>query len=238
MPRPQSKSKKDTVSFSPAVYLNHIMGLASLVAWHASWCGDQGTTEIKGPLLTAALLPSQRFAIGVPTGGGVRYGRRPFLAVQPEEAQFIKRLCWARAWADRSSRRLVLVTQKVLGDRDTLEDIPAMGFALTLDVEEKFQWLEKSSRLESRLLWFDEDGYHVSSGKTLASIPLQPLSPGGELFSEGSLSQERSLRDLVNEKLEKTNRLYMPYEGRALDVPREFRDLVTPFRSEKVAQNQ
>ena len=233
MSRLPSRASKSSVAFDSKVYLNHLMGLTALLAWKARWDRTSSAVAFKGPVLSAQLLPSQRFAFGFPTAKSL-YGRTPFLAVQRDEAQFIKRLQWSRAWLDHEKQQLVLVTQKVLGDGDHLEDLPAMGLALTVDVPQKLEWLSKHPRLEARSLWFDEDGHHVSAGLPLAKWSLRRLEGTDSLFPEGALSQERSLRELIEDKLSKTNRMYLPYQGSALSVPSDFQDLVSPFQADRV----
>lgn len=226
-------SRTASVRFDPNHYLAHLVGLTALLAWKARWDASPGAVEMEGPLMVAGLFPSQRFALGFPTRKGA-YGRYPFLAIQGDEAPFFRRLRWSRAWVDRDAGRLVLATRKVQGDGETLEDLPAMGLALSVDLPLKLDWLAKSPRLEARPLWFNEDGHHVGGGLPMAQWDVRTRAPGEPLFPEGALSQERSLRDILDSKIEETNRLYSPYQGQAVAVGQDFRDLVAPFRPEAV----
>lgn len=230
-----SRAHKSSVAFNSQAYLAHLMGLTALLAWKTRWEKTSSTIDFKGPLVVAPLLPSQRFALGFPTAKS-RYGRTPFLAVQQDEAQFIKRIHWAGAWIDQEKSQLILTTQKVLGDGDHLEDLPAMGLVLAVDVPQKLEWLARHSRLDARALWFDEEGHHVSGGLPMAKWSLRRLTSSDSLFPEGALSQERSLKELLAEKFNQTNRSYLPYQGSQLDVPSDFRDLVSPFRADQIKQ--
>ena len=232
---PRLTRTSGAVAFNSKVYLDHLMGLAALLSWAHRWEGRAQHVNIKGPWVHAAQLPSQRFALGFPNRAvGAKYGAEPFLATQQDELLFVKRLRWAAAWVNVADRQLMLTTQKVLGDGQFVEDLPAMGLALTVDVPQKLEWLIAKKRLVARSLWFDEDGYHVSGGLPLADMPLRPFVSMDEVFPSGALSQERSLKDLIDDRLEKTNRSYLPYDGQGVSIPRELQELVEPFSAEKV----
>ena len=229
---PRLRPAKPAARFSPAGYLDHLMGLSVLLSWRARWLSIKAPCDLKGPMLVLGSLPSQRFALGFPRQP--RYGRYPFLAVQPEEEMFFRRIRWASAWLDLQASRLVLATEKVLGDADTLEDIPAMGFSIWFDHPAKLQALEGVGRIVARSLWFDEEGAHVASGKPMASLRLSVLGEGQSPFPPGACAQERSLSEMVADRLSRTARDYLPYQGSQVQVPGEFRELVEPFRPDQV----
>ena len=232
---PRKTRTSGTVVFEPKAYLDHLMGLVALLSWAHRWDGQSSHIAFKGPWIHAALLPSQRFALGFPNPAvSARYGRLPFLATQKDEALFVRRLHWAGAWADPQNSRLLLTTQKVLGDAEHLEDLPALGISLSVDVPQKLEWLLKKPRLAARSLWFDEDGHHVAGGLPMAEMPLKPFVSMEEVFPAGALSQERSLKDLIQERLDRTNRDYLPYNGQQFAIPNEFKELVDPFQAERV----
>lgn len=230
MARPQSRTRSQ--EFDPKTYLGHLTGLSLLLAWQSRWARLRSQVRLEGPVLKLDLLASQRFALGFPTRP--KYGRIPFLAVQPDERLFFERLCWAGAWVDFSDARLVLTTQKVLGDGENVEDIPAMGLSIAFDHEKKLEALSRSSRLVVRSLWFDEEGPHVAAGLPMANMSLKAVGHGESVFPPGACEQERSLQDIVASRLARTNRDYMPYEGSTVAVPGSFRDLVDPFDASKV----
>ena len=225
--------------FSAPSYMSHLIGLVALLGWRSRWeeiSYLSPLVSLRGPVLQVGLVASQRFVLGFPARGRALYGKTPFLAVQPEEAQFFRRLQWSRAYVCLDTRCLILVTHKVLGDDDTLEDLPAMGFSIEFDEVRKLELLAKSKGLDVRTLWFDEEGHHIGSGRPLTSVPLRVLAPGESPFPAGSLSQARSLRDMIGDKLERTNRLYLNFVPGAHmpAVPREFQDMVTAFDSTTV----
>lgn len=231
MARPQSRRRPQ--GFDPKTYLDHLTGLSLLLSWQSRWQRLRVGVRLEGPMIHLDLLSSQRFAIGFPTRP--KYGRHPFLAVQPDETLFFRRVCWAGAWVDLPGSRLVLTTQKVLGDGENVEDMPAMGVSIAFDHERKLEVLGASSRLMVRSLWFDEEGPHVAAGLPMANLPLKVLSAGESVFPPGACDQERSLDDLVAARLALTNRDYLPYEGSAPLVSGDFKDLVNPFDASKVA---
>lgn len=243
MYRPSSRT--NSVPFESKAYLSHLMGLTALLAWKSRWDRVSGAVAFKGPLLVAQLLASQRFALGFPVAKQKKYGRNPFLAVQNDEEQFIKRMAWSQAWLDETNRRLILVSQKVMGDGENLEDLPAMGLVLTVDASEKLEWLGRKPVLEARSLWFDEEGHHVGAGLPLASWPLRRWTSDQALFPEGALSQERNLREILEDKIQRNNRSieekiqqangsYLPYGGRAPNISSDFQDLVAPFQADRI----
>ncbi len=224
-------SLSSPAAFSAPDYMNHLIGLVSLLSWRSRWeeiSYLSPLVTLSGPVMELGLVASQRFVLGFPQRGSV-YGKKPFLAIQPEETQFFSRLRWSKAFVSVSQRRLLLVTQKVMGDDDSLEDLPSMGFAIEFDDERKLQWLLKFKGLNVRKLWFDEDGHHVTGGKPLVEMPLRALADGESPFPNGALSQARTLRDMIGDKLERTNRLYLNFEGIAPSVPQEFREMVSEF---------
>lgn len=199
------------VTFDPPRYVAHLMGLTALLAWQSRWRDGGEAMAFEGPVLVASSLASQRFALGFPLGR--RPGTGPFLAVQADEATFFQRLEWSQAHVDAQARRLILTTARVQGDNRTVEDLPAMGLALSFDVEDKLEWLLRSTRLVARPLWFDEHGHHVGPGIPLAQWRVAARSPDQPLFPPGALTQERTLRDLVEAQLAQTNRPYQAYAG-------------------------
>lgn len=229
-------------AFSAPGYINQLIGLVALLGWRKRWEEISYLTPmvtLRGPMLELGLVASQRFVLGFPAHARSRYGKTPFLAVQSEEAQFFRRLSWSRAYVSMESRKLIFVTHKVLGDNDGLEDLPAMGFSIEFDETRKLELLSHFQGLDVRSLWFNEEGHHVGSGRPIASVPLRVLPAGESPFPTGSLSQTRSLRDLIGDKLERTNRLYqefVPGRDGAPVVPREFQEIVQAFDASSVPQ--
>lgn len=235
-------SSQSPLSFSASDYMNHLVGLVALLGWKGRWEEISYLSpfvSLRGPMLELGLVASQRFVVGFPATSRSRYGKTPFLCTQPEETQFFRRLSWARAYVSPPTRQLILVTNKVLGDGDTLEDLPAMGVSIEFDEPKKLELLARARGLDLRTLWFDEDGHHVGSGRPLASMPLRLLTPGESPFPQGALKQARSLREMIGDKLERTNRLYqefVPGSGGAPVVPKEFQDIVQSFDAASVPQ--
>lgn len=228
----RSRSANVPRQFSPDLYLDHLMGLSVLMSWRARWLSLKAPCGLVGPMLVLGSLPSQRFALGFPRQP--RYGRHPFLAIQAEEEMFFRRIRWSAAWVDPGALRLVLVTEKVLGDMTSLEDIPAMGLSIWVDHPAKLQALAAAGRLQARGLWFDEEGAHVASGKPMASLRLRVLEEGQSPFPPGACAQDRSLADLVADRLARTRGDYLPYQGGQPAVAGEFRSLVEPFHPDQV----
>lgn len=218
--------------FDSKAYLGHLTGLSLLLSWQSRWQRLRSQIKLEGPTLQLDLLASQRFALGFPTRP--KYGRHPFLAVQPDEALFFRRICWAGAWIDLPATRLIVSTQKMLGDGENVEDIPAMAVSIAFDHERKLEALSSAGRLVVRSLWFDEEGPRVAAGLPMANMHLKVLGAGESVFPPGACDQERSLDDLVSARLASTNRDYLPYEGSAVAVAGDFRDLIDPFDSSKV----
>ena len=221
-----------SVGFQPTVYLQHLIGLTALLAWQARWDAMGSPLRMDGPVLETGPIASQRFALGFPSEP--RYGPYPFLAVQPDETVFFRRLQWADAWCDAAAGRLVLTTRKVMGDGVRLEDLPAMALAIEFDRPEKTQSLATSPRLAMRPLWFDAEGAHVAGGAPMANLPLRPAVARDQWFPEGALSPKRSLRELVDQQLAEGNRFEVAFRGAPAVVAAELQDLVTPFRPDSV----
>lgn len=219
--------RRKTQAFEAEVYLKHLIGLSLLLAWNSRWARLRSENRLQGPMLELGELVSQRFALGFPQKP--KYGRHPFLAVQPDEYQFFRRILWAEAWVDLPQARLILTSKKVLGDGENVEDIPAMGMSIAFDHAQKLEVAARFPRLLVRNLWFDEEGPRVAGGLGAANMPLKVLEPGASVFPPGATDQERSLGDLVAARLAATSNDYLPYQGAQVSVPGEFRELVDPF---------
>lgn len=232
----KKSATSSAVAFSPGGYLGQLLGLVALLSWAGRWTQVHPRDALvwQGPWLKLGWLPSQRFALGFPTQR--RLGRTPFLAVQDDELTWVKRICWARAFVDTQESCLRLTTTKVLGDGDSLEDLPAMGVSVRFDDPRKLDQLLSKRHLESRHLWFDEEGHHVASGKPAARWALAPWEGEALAFPDQASAQTRSLRDVMQAKLAAGVRDYMPYAGGAIAVPSEYRDLVAPFDPASVPQ--
>lgn len=211
--------------------MRHLMGLVALMTWRTRWDRFPNAAQQVGPLLKMDAFASQRFAIAWPKAS--RYGKSPIVAIQREEGEWMRRIQWARAQVIPDEGRLVFVSRKVVGDGDNLQDLPAVGVSIAFDLAKKAELLTPFRALEGRGLWFDEEGiYHIDRSKPMWTMPLKVASASDPVFKDSEVSLDRSFREVVMEKIERSNRMFNPgYAGAMVDVDPRYRYLVDEFKA-------
>lgn len=195
-------------------YIEHLAGFALLLDWQARWrnLSDEAVVTPEGLELGAWV--GQRFLLGAPRRP--RYAEGVFLGAQSTEAGWLSRIRWKRAVLilETSPPRLCLISARMVGNGDALTDIPAFTVSLPIADLELARTLTSFRRLEVREVWVEEGHLQIAAGAPLLRIPLALQPEGAPLLSDAERQAGRTMDDLINERLARTNR-DLPQAARA-----------------------
>lgn len=197
-------------------YVEHLAGFALLLDWQARWRQMSDEVVVSADGLELGGWASQRFLLGAPRRP--RYADGVFLGAQDTEYQWLSRIQWKRAaLLLASSPRLCLVANRMVGDGQALPDIPAFSVSLPIADSDLAQSLSDFRVLEGRSIWTDEGRLEIASGPPMFRVPLVTVHSASEIMSDSERQMGRSMDDLINQRLSKTNREQQP--GMAGAVP-------------------
>jgi hypothetical protein len=219
-------------------YFRHLVGLTALMAWLKRWERIEGAPVISGGEVRLSAVASQRVGFGVPRQP--RYGRTPFLAIQPEERDWMELLNWGRAFLVPDQNTLVLTSPGFAGDHERLADLPAVALGIAFDEPAKLAILEKSGQVCLRGLNFETDEQtglataSVEGGAPWLSLSLTPHLDD-QWLSPAERSHGHSFGEMLERRIQASNREINPgYLGAPSAVSQQFRDLVDTFNPESI----
>ena len=208
-------------------YWQHQKGLALLWLWMDQWSTLQAWSWDGSSLKLSDLL-SSRFVLGAPRRRRGLQGKALFLGVQGEEMAWLKRITWKRCVWDKAASTLWIVSAPLASPDVAWPDIPSVSVGVLIDPPEKLNdW--SGARLDMRSVWWEADGrVHVDLR------PFQNCVVRRGTLMEHWPSSERTniktLRDLVRDRLDRTNVLVNPgFSGMAAELPKELAQIATPY---------
>lgn len=166
-------------------HIQHVVGIVKLMTWVKAWSKIKHSIKQDGAIFWLGDTVSSRFALGIPRHP--RYGKFPFLAIQEQEASWIKEILWDRIVVEKNERYLMLVSRKIPASGGLLSDTPSLGVCISFDDAEKLKNFEKLRRIEARTMWKDEEtkDWRVSDGLPVFSVPVRE-----KLFNEPWIPQK------------------------------------------------
>lgn len=218
-------------------YFKHVLGLTSLMAWIKLWERIESSPTIENNIIYLGNIASQRIGFGVPKSK--RYGKYPFLAFQKEERQWMELIPWNRCFMIKDNASLILISEKTIGDGQTLSDLPALALVIPFDQEEKINILKKTGYVGFRGLWEGEESdlaqLFVESGPAWNQFKIKEQNESDDWFLKEEMTNGMSFAELMSQKINASNRESNPgYLGNPTQVGAQFKDLVEGFDPNKI----
>lgn len=215
-------------------YFEHSVGITNLMNWLARWQKFNKSYDITQTTIELGDLISGRFAIGVPKNKS--FGKNVFICIQPEELLWAKSIKWSRLVIKEGSNKLYLVSERVEGDSENIPDIPAFAISLNFDSDEKISFLRAQKNIDFRELWYDEQKQQrISRSLPLWTLPLGIISLDADVISEDEYKVKHTFNELLNNKINKTNRDNSHFVGnQAIVQDPELKKLIESFDSNTV----
>lgn len=193
--------------------LRHIVGVAALIAWMDRWRNDLDAIERDGQIIRLGERPSARLALALPRNRLI--GKAMALVCQPDEAEWMIPIKWARA--QRVEQGLALIAQRQLGEGE-LPSLPAFAVVIRLDGDalNQLPW-DRLNRLDLRRIWQEGQAWQVEGQLPEQALAMTPASQ--ELFTKEDLSQQVTFQELVRRHAAKGAVAKNPgYKGQAADT--------------------
>ena len=129
-------------------YLLHAAGMYAFLGWIEDQKNSGTPVRVDKQTFFLHPLTSRYFSIGLSTGKKV--AKLPFLAVQPNEASWMKLVQWDRFFIRENDLNLYLVSKMVAGDGTDFPDIPPFAIAIAFDSEDKIKLLGDIGVIDGR----------------------------------------------------------------------------------------
>lgn len=129
-------------------YLLHSAGMYAMLGWIEDQKNSGTPVKINNQTIFLHPLTSRYFSIGV--SKNKKLAKTPFLAVQPNEAAWIKLIQWDKFFIKERDLHLYLVSKLVTGDGVEFPDIPPFAIAISFDAVEKINLLADIPQLDGR----------------------------------------------------------------------------------------
>lgn len=135
-------------------YLIHSSGVYALLGWIEQQESRGNTFNVVNETIHLSTLGAKQFALGTSRH---KKAKLPFLAMQPNETQWIKLIQWDYIAVREQSNYLYLVSKVVEGDKLEFPDIPAFALAIPFDMPEKLELIKEVEKLDGREFFVESD---------------------------------------------------------------------------------
>lgn len=129
-------------------YLLHSAGIYAMLGWIEDQKKSGTPIKIDNQTIFLHPLTSRYFSIGV--SKNKKLSKEPFLAIQPNEAGWIKLIQWDTFFIRERDLNLYMVSKLLTGDGDNFPDIPPFAIAIAFDTIEKINLLSDIKSLDGR----------------------------------------------------------------------------------------
>lgn len=129
-------------------YLLHSAGMYAMLGWIEDQKNSGTPVKISNQTIFLHPLTSRYFSIGV--SKNKKLAKTPFLAVQPNEASWMKLIQWDKFFVKERDLHLYLVSKLITGDNVEFPDIPPFAIAISFDTIEKINLLADIPFLDGR----------------------------------------------------------------------------------------
>jgi hypothetical protein len=129
-------------------YLLHTAGIYAMLGWIEDQKNSGTPVKINNQTIFLHPLTSRYFSIGV--SKNKKLAKTPFLAVQPNEAIWMKLIQWDKFCIKEHDLHLYLVSKLIVGDGIEFPDIPPFAVAISFDTIEKINILANIPYLDGR----------------------------------------------------------------------------------------
>ena len=158
-------------------YLMHSAGMYAMLGWIEDQKKSGTPVKVSNQTIFLHPLTSRYFSIGV--AKNKKYSKSPFLAIQPNEASWIKLIQWDRFFTRERDLHFYMVSKLVEGDGTEYPDIPPFAIAISFDTIEKINLLTEIGLLDGReyhkedaTQYFKENNEqkHLPSGRVMINF--------------------------------------------------------------------
>lgn len=129
-------------------YLLHSAGMYAMLGWIEDQRKSGTPVKINQQTIFLHPLTSRYFSIGVSKNKKVV--KSPFLAVQPNEAAWIKLIQWDCFFIRERDLHLYMVSKLVVGDNTEFPDIPPFAVAISFDSSAKINLISEFNVIDGR----------------------------------------------------------------------------------------
>lgn len=176
-------------------YLLHCAGIYTMLAWIEKQTSLGTGSDVFQETVFIPPLGCRYFALGASRKKKVR---NPFLAIQPNEAQWIEMISWEKVVIRKNDSHLYLISSLVKGDEEKFPDIPSFALAIEFDTMEKLDLIKHVKKLECREFFIDtDDCIRVNYHSRIFNLPLilldefEPYLENQEVYDYSRLLSQR-----------------------------------------------
>lgn len=148
-------------------YLLHSAGMYAMLGWIEDQKKSGTPVKINSQTIFLHPLTSRYFSIGI--SKNKKLSKTPFLAVQPNEASWIKLIQWDNFFIRERDLHLYLVSKLVRGDGIEFPDIPPFAIAISFDTLDKINLLTDIASLDGREYHKEDATQYYKDSKSLDS---------------------------------------------------------------------
>lgn len=201
-------------------YLIHCSGVYSMLAWMEEQTSvGTGIDYISNQTIYVPLLGARYFAIGTSKH---KKAKLPFLAIQPNESQWLKLIEWDYIATQINSNYLYVISKVVPGDQIEYPDIPAFALAIPFDQIEKLSLLKNIQKIDGREYFIETNGaVKINYHSKLFTLPVKNFSDEEEYLPNQKITNYNDLMRDREEVLQSVFTMGVPpeFKGEIADIP-------------------
>lgn len=129
-------------------YLLHSAGMYAMLGWIEDQKKSGTPVKINNQTIFFHPFTSRYFSIGV--SKSKKIAKAPFLAIQPNEALWMKLIQWDSFFIKERDLHLYLVSKLITGDGTEFPDIPPFSVAISFDTIDKINLLAEIPFIDGR----------------------------------------------------------------------------------------
>lgn len=200
-------------------YLTHCSGIYTMLAWIEKQTSlGTGSTVFRQTIFIPP-LGSRYFALGTSTN---KKAKNPFLAIQPNESQWLNMISWDHCVIRNNDPNLYLISAIVKGDDADYPDIPSFALCVAFDTYEKLGLLSKITQIDGREYFMDTDNtLRVDFHSYIFRIPLKHIEKEEPYLIDSKVVDYSDLMFLKEKKLQSVFSTDSPpeFKGELADIP-------------------
>lgn len=184
-------------------YFEHNTGMFLLTIW----CSQRNIKANKKRIIRIPNEYAGLFKLSFPANIKENYFS---LTVEREESNWLKRIIWNRIYFNIENKELILISERIEGDKSRLCDIGEIAIIIPVDRKNKLEIISNSKRIY--LKEFYVENLEIFNSRPIKSIPLieqkvDEYSETGELelFKYNEQRSFTTYKNLINGNIKKTN---------------------------------
>ena len=187
------------------IYFKHTIGISLLGIW-----SKNNDVSIHENIIDIPFSKSHLFKIGIPTSIREKY---LYLACERNELNWLKRIVWNRLIIDKFNKKIILISQRLEGDKENIPDVTEIAIAIPYENNKKIELLENQKKIGIKEFHIEEK--NILIGKDIFSlIPIVFLENKNEkYFNHHELKKYTTHNDLITGNITRTNVFKAQYKG-------------------------